>query len=213
MSDARRVLPLAVLDPAPWNPKTPISGRYRQGLESSLDHFGVRDDLKVWERPDAPGRFYVLDGNQRLDLLKERQLQEVECRILAELDEENARLFTAAYDRNHAAYDEAKLAALADGLKATSADLVARMLRPDRPLVTPPPERESFRPDAPPELAAVIPLIFSVTREGYDQIRATILKARSRLVREKRLKDVLEALSEREADDVVVELALRIAAR
>jgi hypothetical protein len=65
-------IPLHSIDPAPWNPKPAIFGSYKSGLETSLDYFGNRDRLKVWARPDSIGRYYVLDGNQRLTVLREQ---------------------------------------------------------------------------------------------------------------------------------------------
>jgi hypothetical protein len=222
MADERRTIPLADLVEAPWNPKVPIKSVYRAGLRASIDHFApkgggnpLRDDLKVWPDPEAAGRYIVLDGNQRLGLLRESGVAEVECRVLADLDPEDARLFTASFDRNVAKHDEAKLAVLADELKAKGADLVSRMLRPDVSIVTPPPRLESLEAPAAPRLddGPTIPLMISLTREGYREVMAGVFRAKGRLMREDRLREALASLSERAIDDLVVELALRVAAR
>lgn len=211
MPDRREVIPLGLIDPAPWNPKYRIAGEARDGLKSSLDHFGVRDDLKVWPNPDEPGRYFALDGNQRLDVLREAGHGSVECRILDDLDGEDARLFTAAFDRNRAFYDEVKLHALAKGLRAPE-PLKLRMLR--LPKVHMPDPELPGGPDhpAPRPPQSTVPLILSLTREGYDEITAAILKSKAKLKREGRLREALAALSDREIDDLTVELALRIAA-
>jgi ParB-like chromosome segregation protein Spo0J len=217
MPDERITLPIDALENAPWNPKSAIAREYRKGLIGSLDHFGVRDDLKVWPSPDHSGRYIVLDGNQRLDLLRESGVAEVECRVLADLDDDDARLFTASFDRNVARYDEAKLAALAGELKAKGAELVSMMLRPDAAIVGPPARPEGSVPDGEPGanagLAATVPVMFSLTREGYEEVKGAILKTKARLKREERLVRAFAGFSERRIDDAVVELVLRIAAR
>lgn len=69
--DIEIVIPLHALDQAPWNPKTPLHGVYRKGLTGSLDTFRFRDRLKVWPNPKSKGRYFVLDGNQRIDVIRE----------------------------------------------------------------------------------------------------------------------------------------------
>lgn len=73
-SDVDADVPFSLIDPAPWNSdiKSPITGVYRQGLEANLDTYGNRDRLRLWPRPDAPGRYYVLNGNQRLRIFTDR---------------------------------------------------------------------------------------------------------------------------------------------
>ncbi len=223
MPDRREIIPLDLIDPAPWNPKHPIAGEHREGLGASIDHFGVRDDLKVWPNPDQPGRYYVLDGNQRLDLFKERGLDSIECRILDDLDNEDARLFTAAFDRNHALYDFRKLGELAANLKLRNEGLKDRLLwlpKVNLPSSTFVAEsavsRAEYEPVSTatsPAIAPSIPIMFSLTRDGFDEVKESILRSRSRLVRETRLRDALAGLEERELDDLTVELALRIAAQ
>jgi hypothetical protein len=80
MIDKETQLPLSLLDRSPYNPKRPIYNEYRRGLKASLDYFTPCDRLKVWPNPQHPGRYYVLNGNQRLDLLIERE----EERLIAE---------------------------------------------------------------------------------------------------------------------------------
>jgi ParB-like chromosome segregation protein Spo0J len=218
MADERRTIPLADLVEAPWNPKVPITSVYRAGLRASIDHFApkgggnpLRDDLKVWPDPEAAGRYIVLDGNQRLGLLRESGVAEVECRVLADLDPEDARLFTASFDRNVAKHDEAKLAALAGELGSIDDDLIATILRPDSVVVAPPPlgDMPEVEP-APGPVGPTIPVMFELTSEGYERVMAGALRTKARLKREARLTQAMEALSERRIDDGVVELALRI---
>ncbi len=95
------------------------------------------------EHPDREGRLAAIRS--------EASNREVECRVLAELTRDEARAFNASFDRNHAAYDEAKVADLhADlaerreeldqALAARRAELEARLgaiLRPDKATVAP----------------------------------------------------------------------------
>lgn len=162
-------IPLGQLDEFPGNPKTPIFGKYRRGLEESLDHFGIRDTLKVYPNPREVGRYFVLDGNQRLPLLIEaaekahgvdldsgddgvqdrsRRMAalaiHIECRIL-ELSPDDAKRFNAAFNRNHAKYDELKLSEIHEDLISRLKEQgdeartkLKRLLRPEpAPLVQP----------------------------------------------------------------------------
>lgn len=190
-NDVRLLLPLHSLAEYPDNPKRPISGKYAQGLDASLEHFGVRADLSVWPDPRRPGQYLVLDGNQRLGRLRklaerkhgigdvpeddpdrEARLaairsaaasETVWCRVLAELDADDAAIFNASFDRNHAAYDEAKVADLHEQLTARREGLdeqlaakraeldrrLGKMLRPDKPFAPPPRTPPPARQDGP----------------------------------------------------------------
>jgi hypothetical protein len=73
--DRHELVPLGLLDPCPWNPKSELDDDARQGLEQSLDTFGFVDDLKVWPSPWVEGRYIVLNGNQRLDVIRRREIR------------------------------------------------------------------------------------------------------------------------------------------
>jgi uncharacterized protein YjiS (DUF1127 family) len=208
-------IPIEKLKHADWNPKTPIHGEYKRGLEASIEEFGFDDALKVWPDPDEPGTFIVLNGNQRLTLLREGGVRSVHCEVKADLDRDGAKLYTASRDRSVARYDEAKLAVLAGELKARGAELVSKLLRPDMAVVAPPPPLEPLEAPAAPRLddGPTIPLMVSLTREGYREVTAGVFRAKGRLMREDRLREALASLSERAIDDLVVELALRVAAK
>ena len=207
--------------------KTPDRGRAPGRTGHSLDHFGIRDDLKVWPNPEQPGRYFVLDGNQRLDVFRERGQTGVECRILDDLDPDDAKLFTAAFDRNHAMYDFRKLAELSESIKTKADSLRQKLLWLPRvnlpqPAITASetlteavnrPAAEAAETVAKAPEAGSIPVVFSLTRQGYEEVRALVLTSRNRLIRESRLTMALQALEERGVDDLVVETALRIAAK
>ncbi len=209
-------IPLHALDQAPWNPKPAISGPYRRGLIGSLAEFSLRARLIVWPVPRSSGRYYTIDGNQRLDVVREmaedhlasheaaRRLTAdlhaetaaavavegaepappldldskegrkrlkaafepvraddafmaecrarasslpIPCRVLADLDQAGAQLFTATFDRNRAKFDEDKQARLVDlalaakeklgTLRESSRKRIELMTRPERPFVAP----------------------------------------------------------------------------
>lgn len=67
-------VPFSLIDASPFNPKQPIQGVYRRGLQASLNYFGLRDRLKVWPDPHRKGRYIILDGNQRRDVIEEHIL-------------------------------------------------------------------------------------------------------------------------------------------
>jgi hypothetical protein len=67
-------VPFSLIDASPFNPKQPIQGVYRRGLQESLRYFGLRDRLKVWPDPHRKGRYIILDGNQRRDVIEEHLL-------------------------------------------------------------------------------------------------------------------------------------------
>lgn len=218
--DRRALIALASIDPAPWNPKDPIAGKHRAGLTASLETFGVSDDLKVWPNPDQPGRYYALDGNQRLDVLAGRA-EAVWCRVLDRLSDEDAKLFTGAFDRHYAGYNEAKLEALAAQCRGRSEALAHLLLRPPVPIVPLPPPaaveavaqraRETAGRRATGEEAQRVPFVMSLTPEGLAEVRAQLASLRTRLAGEEWFVAAVRGLAERETDDVVIETALRVA--
>lgn len=66
--------------------------------------------------------------------------EQVECRVIADLSREEAELFTAAFDRHQAVYDEGLVADLADRVEKSrilGQKRLQSLLRPDRPFVPP----------------------------------------------------------------------------
>lgn len=221
--DPRVAILLSAIDPAPWNPKSPIAGKMRDGLEASLETFGLSDDLKVWPRPDAPGRYYALDGNQRLDVLRSRLAEDelVWCRVLARLSDEDAKVFTGSFDRHFAYYDERKLESLAAECRGRSAALVAALLRPSVPIVPLPPPaalaavaaqaQQTSQRQRSGEKANRLPFVMSLTPDGLEEVRAQLASLRTKLAGEEWFVGAVRGLAEREVDDVVIETALRVA--
>jgi hypothetical protein len=177
------------------------------------------------------------------------------------LSENDAKLFTLSFDRNHARYDDVKLSegfreVLAERLRVqgeTTRKIIESkmkaMVRPELPFNPPkqadpaaqsnfqfaepgefqPTEAEPWGP-SPPESSAtpapatdksgkpieqLIPMVFSITVDGYKEINDLIMRSKSRVFREHKLKSALEKLSKLtpdnfsdKLDSIIVELAL-----
>jgi hypothetical protein len=302
-------IPFSLIDTSPFNPKQVISGVYRRGLQESLRYFGLRDRLKVWPDPHRKGRYIILDGNQRRDVIEEHLLNikikahfkladdcpdavfnrvkeddanknaidklrkslatfQVPCQVITKLDDEttltsaDAKLFALTFNRNHSKFDEVKQADVyreiraeqisklsEDSRKAFEQRLKA-MVRPELPVVEPkaqsrngsseaqpafefaapgtfeptqespwgpnPPAQQN-QPGSQPRPAQFVPLVFSLTVEGYTKITNTILRSKSRIFRENTLQNALETLEKMLPDDLdsqidslIVETALML---
>lgn len=70
-------VPLGSIDKCPWNVKDPIHGVYKNGLTTSLAYWALHTRPHVWPRPN--GRYMVLNGNQRLDLIQEVRETQLIC--------------------------------------------------------------------------------------------------------------------------------------
>jgi hypothetical protein len=305
--DAEIDIPYALIDPAPWNPKTTIHGSYRRGLKASLDYLGIRDRLKLIPNSKRKGRYISIDGNQRLDVIGEHylnilikehfkipddcsdaQFQKVmsseenqktieklkkklpsilvPCQVMTRLNndqaftESDAKLLSLTWDRNTAKVDEVKQADLyrevvAEQIKSVSdankkAFEIQRklMVRPELPVVQPsskpstqpqesfkfaepgtftPTESEPWGPTPPNGSQSVtqaqtqqiqlVPLVFSLTPDGYEKVTDSILRSKARIFRENVLKQALEVLEsllpidlDQQIDSIIAEVALSI---
>lgn len=298
----------------PGNAKTPLKRARRRGLVASLSHFGLITRLIVWEIPEKPGYYYVLNGNKRLELVREMIVAKcnaqgmrpakidaevaetwVPCQ-LADLSPDDAKLLVTTYDRNMAAFDETIQAQRVAELRQSHSEAIRlgleRMARPPKLVVEPgavtamgasqdalkaaiaaagrasqptttvpysgpewadfdaapaaaePPivdnaaPPSSFLPacslparreatafiSSPASAAAVatavglsdapVPLVFTVSPEGYSEIQHNILRCKTKAWREKKIRDALKVLDRDLSDDqcreIVVETALRV---
>ena len=141
-----KFIPIHCLDPSPWNHKFKKFDRRKYGtrLRKFLETSGFRSPLDVWPRPDALGRFYVLDGHQRLPELIDAGVKEVPCIVQSDMDKEDAKFYNAGKDRNRGIFNESGLADHVDELRAELADRqksyrahLDSILKPDRPFVPP----------------------------------------------------------------------------
>lgn len=74
--DQETDLPLGLLYKHSQNPKKDIHGIYRNGLKLSIEEWGddnlaLDDRLKVFPDPSTPGKYVIINGNQRFDVLVE----------------------------------------------------------------------------------------------------------------------------------------------
>src|SRR5947208_2942492 len=105
-----RVLPIAQLQPAAYNPRKPLgpkSPAYRK-LKASLSEFGLVEPL-VWN--ELTGR--VVGGHARLRILKELGVKEVPVSVVR-LDERREKALNIVLNNQEAQgrYDTSKLADL-----------------------------------------------------------------------------------------------------
>ena len=139
-----RILPVADLKPAPYNPRLvlkPTDHRYRK-LAASLREFGLVEPL-VWNEPTG----HVVGGHARLAILKEMGVTEAPVSVVR-LTPEREKALNVVLNNLEAQsrYDPAKLADLLT-------DLARRIVGPVGYLSRLPVEaeqRRGFRPQAPP---------------------------------------------------------------
>ena len=96
-------IPLAQLEPAPWNPNR-ASNEILDKLRRSITDFGIVENLVVRPHPTTPGAYEVISGNQRLTLYRRLQLGSVPCHIV-ELDDGRARLLAQTLNRTRGVDD------------------------------------------------------------------------------------------------------------
>jgi DNA modification methylase len=110
---------LSALIPADYNPRKdlkPGDPEYEK-LKRSLDQFGYVDPI-IWNK--ATGR--VVGGHQRLKVLKDSGVEEVEC-VVVNLDEEHEKALNIALNKISGEWDKDKLALLITDLQGTEFDV------------------------------------------------------------------------------------------
>lgn len=112
-------LPIDQLLPAGYNPRKdlkPGDPEYEK-LKRSIEQFGYVDPL-IWNK--TTGR--VVGGHQRLKILKDCGLTEVEC-VVVELPEDKEKALNIALNKISGDWDKDKLALLVADLQATDFDV------------------------------------------------------------------------------------------
>jgi len=110
---------LSELIPADYNPRKdlqPGDPEYEK-LKRSLDQFGYIDPI-IWNK--ATGR--VVGGHQRLKVLKDSGIEEVEC-VVVNLDEEHEKALNIALNKISGEWDKDKLSLLITDLQGTDFDV------------------------------------------------------------------------------------------
>ena len=101
------------LNPAPYNPRKDIKpgdAEYEK-LKRSLQEFGYVEPVILNERAG-----YVVGGHQRLKVLKELGVSEIEC-VIVDLPEEREKALNIALNKISNGWDEEKLSALLEDLQ------------------------------------------------------------------------------------------------
>lgn len=110
---------LSELIPADYNPRKdlqPGDPEYDK-LKRSLDQFGYVDPI-IWNK--ATGR--IVGGHQRLKVLKDSGIEEVEC-VVVNLDEEHEKALNIALNKISGEWDKDKLSLLITDLQGTDFDV------------------------------------------------------------------------------------------
>ena len=100
---ASKKIKLELLVEAAWNANRVSPGTLRK-LRRSLEQFGVVENLVARPHPDLPGRYEVLSGNHRLQLLHELGYRTAPV-VLVELEDARARLLAQTLNRTRGSDD------------------------------------------------------------------------------------------------------------
>ncbi len=112
-------LNVALLIPADYNPRKdlrPGDPEYEK-LKRSIEQFGYVEPV-IWNK--TTGR--VVGGHQRLKILLDLGLTEVEC-VIIEMDEEKEKALNIALNKISGDWDKNKLALLIEDLQASDFDV------------------------------------------------------------------------------------------
>jgi len=107
-----RIVPLATLKPAPYNPRQ-IDRAALAGLTKSMERFGDVQPI-VWNQRSG----YIVGGHQRLKILKRTKVQEVAV-VIVDLDETEEKALNLALNSPHLAGE------FTDGLQALLEEIQA----------------------------------------------------------------------------------------
>lgn len=87
-------IPVARIDPNPWNPNE-MAGRVFDAVGESLQEFGQVLPLVVRPHPEAPERYQIIDGEHRWRQATAQGITVVECKVL-HVDDPTAKRLTLA---------------------------------------------------------------------------------------------------------------------
>ena len=108
-----RLMPVADLQPAPYNPRRPLPATARRKLRASLERFGLVEPL-VWNERTG----HVVGGHARLDILKELGVAEVPVSVVRLTDAEERALNVVLNNQEaQGRYDPRKLTAVLEELR------------------------------------------------------------------------------------------------
>ena len=102
-------LPIDSIKPSPYSPKKPFTGTEKEKLRNSIKTFGFASVMLVChDFRDGKG-FICLDGNSRLELLRELEYKKVDAKVLDIQDEKTLKKFIIAYDHTRKQYKNDQL--------------------------------------------------------------------------------------------------------
>ena len=90
-------LPLEALEPCPDNANR-ISRMFKKKLRHNIEQLGMYETLTVRPHPNTEGKFEVLNGHARLEVLRELDVPSAKCDIWEVTDSE-AQLFLAILNK------------------------------------------------------------------------------------------------------------------
>jgi ParB family chromosome partitioning protein len=108
-------LPMQSLNEAPWNPNQ-MDHTASERLKESLSRYGLVQPLVV--RRTGKSRYEVLNGNQRLRVMREANIRHIPC-VVVELDDSEAMLLAQALNGIRGEDDLAMKGALFKKILAT----------------------------------------------------------------------------------------------
>ncbi len=111
-------LPLSKLTPAPYNPRTELKSgdpAYEK-LKRSIETFGYVEPIIFNERSGT-----VVGGHQRLSVLRDMGVTEVEC-VIVDLDDNDEKALNVALNKISGEWDMDKLAELLTDLENSDVD-------------------------------------------------------------------------------------------
>ena len=79
----RAVLPVTVLDPGPFQPRTAMDPARLQELTESIRHQGVLQPILARPHPDQPGRYQIIAGERRWRAAQAAGLQDIPVLVRA----------------------------------------------------------------------------------------------------------------------------------
>jgi ParB-like nuclease domain len=109
-------LDIRSLMPALWNANA-VTRETMRRIRNSIRQYGIVENLVVRPHPEFDGKYEVLSGNHRLQILKQLRVKTAPCHVV-QLDDALARVLAQTLNRTRGSDDPHKLADLMDQIHA-----------------------------------------------------------------------------------------------
>ena len=120
-------LPIEILDENPLNSNR-ISRAYSKKLQKNIGNIGYYETLTVRRHPKYKGRFEIINGHARFNILRELGIENVKCDIW-DVDDSETQLFLAILNKLRGAeVPELRMSLLYELLQKRSKDDLAAQL-------------------------------------------------------------------------------------